>query len=284
MNRKFLTLMLLVALFVLILPSSESKKVVIHVPYKIHVPEIIKHHIHTKTIFIHKAIPHKKHVPKRKEIPKKKMPLHSEEDHKEGHHEWKYWTSYFHQGDHGQEHRDASHDTKQEGPGKGYKDYKDPHKSVHSNDHDHPDSYFPQRESYGGNLSPILTEDYANGAIGYSYPPQYSAHPEHHEVSDNHLESPTHSYEEGYRKGLRSESGAVYTKELNKFNYDTHREEEEEEEGEMDHEQNDKENEEVVTTHAGRYFVSEDDVDDDNRSDEGSEIIKEGVSRKILRR
>ncbi|KAF7417821.1 hypothetical protein HZH68_000474 [Vespula germanica] len=50
MNCKFLTLIFLFIFFVLISPSSSSKKVVIHVPYK------VKNVKHTHTIY--KIIPH----------------------------------------------------------------------------------------------------------------------------------------------------------------------------------------------------------------------------------
>nr|KAF7438135.1 hypothetical protein H0235_000526 [Vespula pensylvanica] len=237
-----------------------------HIHFKIHVPEIINHHIHTKTIFIHKLVPRKKYVPHKKEIPKKKKPsFHEEEDHKDVHHEWKYWTSHFHHDDHGHDHQDdISHEVKQEEIfNEGYQDQKDFQQNPVKTD-----SYFPKRESHDENIS---SRDYTNGLVGYSYPPQYSRYSEDREISDNKQEKPTHSYEEGYRKGLQTKSGAIYTNELNKFHFGTKVEEEDERRESKDEREEEKEDEEVVKTNAGRYFVTEENVEFDH-SNEGSEI------------
>ncbi|XP_046812881.1 uncharacterized protein LOC124421578 [Vespa crabro] len=206
-------------------------------------------------------MPHKKYVPQKKEVPKKKKPsFHEEEDHKDAHHEWKYWTSHFHHDDHGHNHRDVSHKVKQE------EIFKEDYQKDFQQNPIQTDSYFPKRESYDENIS---TRDHTNGLIGYSYPPQYLQNLEVREIPDNHEEKPTHGYEEGYRKGLRSESGAIYANELNKFHFDT--ELEEENEREKSKVEDVEEDKEIVKTNAGRYFVTEENVEHDH-SNEGSEL------------
>lgn len=232
--------------------------------FKIHVPNVINHHTHTKTIFIHKLVPRKKYVPKKKEVPNKRRPsFHDEEDHKDVHHEWKYWTSHSHYEDHGHNHRDVSNDVKKDEIfNEGHQDQMDFQKNPIQTD-----SYFPKRESDDESIS---TRDMTNGLIGYSYPPQYL--PENslvREIPDKHEEKRTHSYEKGYQKGLQTESGAIYTDESNKFHFGTELEEEDEREKSMVDDVED--DEEVVKTNAGRYFVTEENVER-VRSNEGSEI------------
>lgn len=222
--------------------------------FKIHVPEIIKHHIHTKTVFIHihkpDISPPKKHKPK--EEPPKKKKTH----HKEIHHEdWSSWSTYGYQGDHDDK---SGNDLL-----KNQQDHKDDdvHKEVaHKNNNPfaqypyHRDSYLPQLPYED------KPEDYLKGkdgdTIGYSYPPQYAVTENVQELDNNSIEPYMHTFEEGYHKEGESVSGHTYSGDVTKF-YDNKHEEGEHEKGNHSAEQY--QNESKERTHAGRYFVDDSD-------------------------
>lgn len=207
---------------------------------KIHVPDIIKHHIHTKTIFVHHH--HgggKKTVPKKKHVPKK------ETHHEEGHHEdWSSWSSYdFHNG-HGDEHHGAK-GMKPSGKGHMHGKMPTPHgHSGHYEDYGH--GYDPRARPYGDVQSghnsqynqgfdhpvppqqdPSAPSGYGGsgpgGSVGYSYPPQYGVHEDVEEIKHvkempNEIYEPYKEvFEEGYRKGLHSQTAHVLTQDLKNF-------------------------------------------------------------------
>ncbi|XP_046411540.1 uncharacterized protein LOC124175379 [Neodiprion fabricii] len=174
-----------------------------HVHFKIHVPDIIKHHIHTKTVFVH--VHHG--GGKKKMVPKKKETHH----HESGHHEdWNSWSSYdVHGGGKG-------HQQHVETPDQGYGYPSGPQVEEF---HGHP---VPPREETPGMQN--------GGVVGYSYPPQYGMHPglgefgSVEEAPHNEVRPYRDDYEEGYRKGLHTQTGHVLSEELKNF-YDNQFEE-----------------------------------------------------------
>ncbi|XP_028046048.1 uncharacterized protein LOC105831864, partial [Monomorium pharaonis] len=211
------------------------------VHFKIHVPEIIKHHIHTKTVFIHIHKPDISTAPKKskpKEEPKKKK------THKEIHHEdWSSWSTYGYYDD---------HDDKSDGDFKNQED--DVHKEVtHKNNNPfaqyHGDSYMPPHYD-----KPDYLKEQHDDNMGYSYPPQYEVKEDVKEIDNNDIEPYMHTYEEGYHKGGESVMGHTYSGDVTKFYEDKH------EKGEHDKGEHSAEryhNESGEKTHAGRYFVDD---------------------------
>lgn len=214
--------------------------------FKIHVPEIIKHEIHTKTVFVHvykpgSSIPKKtKH---KEEVPKKTY-------HKEMHQEnWSSWSNYGYHND---------YDDKS-----GNNPSKD-HESIHKEEaHKQKENPFPEypKDSY----MPVSHDDNKpnhlmgkhGDMIGYSYPPQYAVHENIKETDHNDIEPHQHTYEEGYHKGGESEQGHVYTGDVTKFYEGKY------EEGDHSIEEEAK-NELTEKTHAGRYFIDDNDYQHDN--------------------
>lgn len=199
--------------------------------FKIHVPEIIKHEIHTKTVFIHIHKPHISTAPKKskpKDEKKKKT------YHKETHHEdWSSWSNYGYQNDHD--------DQSDNGLLKNQKDHKDDdvHKEVaHKNN--------PYGQYHRDSYMPMLQHD---DMMGYSYPPQYAVTEDVKEIDNNDIKPYVHTYEEGYQKGGESVSGHTYSGDVTKF-YDNKHEE-------GGHSAEDYKNESREKTHAGRYFVDD---------------------------
>ncbi|KAG7202317.1 hypothetical protein KM043_018649 [Ampulex compressa] len=279
----------LLALLNEVLCSGNGKE---HVHFKVHVPEIIKHHIHTKTVFVHvhKTVPKKK--PKKKEG--------SKSYHQEEHHDWGSWNSYEHHDDkHDDEHHSKEH--KDEGKDYGYKhhkEYDDKHKDhkyqdgngdkekKEYKDHGYPkkhedhgykniytyyplyehqkDSYMPQAEYSKEKYEEYPKQEvYSNGMIGYSYPPQYAVHEKVKEMYNNAIEPYAYSYEKGYKKGSHAETEQVYSNELSKFHDNNH-----EESGESE-EKYQEESEEK--TNSGRYLVDDTEYENNSNKYEDSE-------------
>ncbi|XP_066582007.1 sex-determining region Y protein-like [Prorops nasuta] len=188
------------------------------VHFKIHVPEIIKHHIHTKTVYIHV------HEPKKEEP-------HEEHHHEEDWSSWKYnhyETTDDHQDDHN-DHHDQQNYHHQPDPLPGY--------------HNHQHRHFPVVQSH---QSDHLDEK-----------PVEESHYPHKELSHNDLEDPeglnepnVKAYEEGYSRGGESETGHKFTHKLTKF-HGSNREE-------GDHDYGDFENKGYLKTNTGRYLINED--------------------------
>ncbi|KYN01058.1 hypothetical protein ALC62_08284, partial [Cyphomyrmex costatus] len=228
------------------------------VHFKIYVPEIIKHHTHTKTVFIHIHKPEISIAPKK---PKEEEPKKKKTYHKESHHEdWSSWSNYGYQND------QSSDDLL-----KNQKDHKDDdiHKEVaHGNPitQYHRDSNVPMLQ-HNEKLN-FLKEQRGN-MIGYSYPPQYEVKEDVKEIDNNEIEPYVHTYEEGYHKGGESTSGHTYSGDVTKFYDDKH------EEG--DHSAEEYKNESREKTHAGRYFVDDSEYQHNDKAEKR-------VSPKILAR
>ena len=184
--------------------------------FKIHVPEIIKHHIHTKTVFIHIHPPPKD--PPKKEPPKKKL-NHYEESNLE---DWSSYNSYDNYGNHeeygvnGNVHK------------KGYeKEYGMRGNNLHKDNYNSylPTSYGatgpanyndPVQPNYNANYNPNYNQyDSGQGMVGYMNPPQYAIHEEVNDIPNNNIEYDV--YEDGYRRGLETETGHLITKNLKDF-------------------------------------------------------------------
>ncbi|XP_029679391.1 uncharacterized protein LOC115245284 [Formica exsecta] len=217
------------------------------VHFKIHVPEIIKHQIHTKTVFIHihkpgSSIPKKSKF--KEEAPKKTY-------HKETHQEdWSSWSTYDYHND---------HDNKS-----GNNLPKD-HDGIHKEEahkqkedpilHQYPkDSYMPASQH---NNKPDHLKGKHGDMIGYSYPPQYAVHEDVKETDHNDIEPYMHTYEEGYHKSGESARGHIYTGDVTKFYDGKH------EEGDHSIEEEYK-NESTEKTHAGRYFIDDNEYQRDS--------------------
>ncbi|XP_076677320.1 uncharacterized protein LOC143373713 [Andrena cerasifolii] len=173
-----------------------------HVHLKILVPDIIKHHIHTKTVFLR--------------VPALKKPkAHHKEYHREN---WSSWSSYGHR--------------------HGYED-----ENLHPL---HPEDHENQQKK--DSVDPEL------GQEGYSY----AVHEDVRDIPPRDVEAVSYNYEEGYSKGLRSESGHVRADQSSKFHDDQHEE--------QDDAENDGTRDEFhEKTDAGRYLV--DDVEYENTRD-----------------
>ncbi|XP_011861039.1 PREDICTED: uncharacterized protein LOC105558124 [Vollenhovia emeryi] len=221
------------------------------VHFKIHVPEIIKHQIHTKTVFIHIHKPDISTAPK-KSKPKEEAPKKKKTYHKESHHEnWSSWSNY------------GYHDDKSDNDvPKNQKDHKDD--DVHK-EMAHKDNPFAQyhRDSYMPVLQHDDKSDHSKGrhgdTMGYSYPPQYAVTEDVKEIDNNDIGPYMHTYEEGYHKGGESANGHIYSGDVTKFYDDKH------EEG--DHSVEEYKNESKEKTHAGRYFVDDSEFQHNNKAE-----------------
>ncbi|XP_012054656.1 PREDICTED: cyclin-T-like [Atta cephalotes] len=225
------------------------------VHFKIHVPEIINHQIHTKTVFIHIHKPDISTAPKKpkEEEPKKKK---KKTYHKESHHEdWSSWNNYNYQSD--------QDDQSDNDLFKNQKDHKDddihkeaPFKNPYAQYHK--DSNTPTSQN---NEEPnFLQEQHGQqDMIGYSYPPQYEVKEDIKEIDNNDIEPYIHTYEENYHKGGESASGHTYSGDVTKFYDDKH------EEGE--HSADEYKNESKEKTHAGRYFIDDSEHQHNNKAE-----------------
>ncbi|XP_031828133.1 uncharacterized protein LOC116425074 [Nomia melanderi] len=214
-NYLFLTLLIQVTSY-----ECAGKR---HVHLKIHVPDIVKHLIHTKVVFLHVHRP----------APKKPK-SHHKEYHREN---WSSWSNYGHHHDYKNEGGEIKHS-------EGHEDQSDREPQDHKK-HVPPydrykDSYSPQYDHENNNLE----QNSKNPEHG-----QYAVHEDVNDVPHNG-EAFSYNYEEGYRKGLETESGHVRTDQSSKFHDDHH---EEQDEAENDGFKEDFEGK----TDAGRYLVDD---------------------------
>lgn len=200
-------------------------------------PDIVKHLIHTKVVFLHVHKP----------VPKK-----PKSHHKEYHHEdWSSWSNYGHHHDYKNEGGEIKHS-------EGHEDQSDRerlemlephHREKHVPLYDHyKDSYSPQYDHDDNNL------EQNSKNLGHGH---YAVHEDVSDVPQNG-EAISYNYEEGYRKGLETESGHVRADQSSKFHDDHH---EEQGDAENDGFKEDFEGK----TGAGRYLV--DDVEYENTRD-----------------
>lgn len=201
---------------------------------KILVPDILKQHIHTKTVFLH--------------VPALKKPkAHHKVHHREN---WSSWSSYGHRHGYKDEHSSGGHENLQPEDHKNRQ--KDPRKYLPLYDY-HQDSYLPQPYAEDNNLEQD-SEDPEPGQEGYSY----AVHEDVKDIPPRDVEAVSYNYEEGYSKGLRSESGHVRADQSSKFHDDQHEE--------QDGAENDGTRDEFDgKTDAGRYLA--DDVEYENTRD-----------------
>ncbi|XP_014470131.1 PREDICTED: uncharacterized protein LOC106742055 [Dinoponera quadriceps] len=205
------------------------------VHFKIHVPEIFKHQIHTKTVFIHV---HKPTVAK-----KTKPKTEAAKTYKESHHEdWSSWNTYDYHNDHDDQTDD--HRVMPENP----KDLAN--NEIHNDKHHKKTNLHHHRHSY---LPAMQHEDKPNylktqhgDMMNYSYP-QYAVKEDVKEMDRNKIGPYMHMYKEGYHRGSESADGRIYSNDLTKFYENKH------EEG--DHSAEEYESREK--THTGRYFVDD---------------------------
>jgi len=217
------------------------------------VPEIIKHQIHTKTVFIHIHKPDISTAPK-KSKPKDEAPKKKKTYHKETHQEdWSSWSNYGYHNDYDNK---SGNDLL-----KSQKDHKSddvqtevPHRN--SPFQYHRDSYMPILQD---NDKPDYLKEQHGDMMGYSYPPQYAVKENVKEIDNNDIEPYMHTYEEGYRKEGESVSGHIYSGDITKFYDDKH------EEG--DHSVEEYKNESKEKTHAGRYFVDDSEYQHNNKAE-----------------
>lgn len=232
------------------------------VHFKIHVPEIINHKIHTKTVFIHV---HKPGVSMSKKKPKEEAPK-KKTYHKESHHEdWSSWNTY---GGYSNDHGEDS--SSKEGHYRDHKNDDVANKEVAPKNNNPPISQF-YRDSYMPVPHHNGEPDYLKGKhgdmIGYSYPPQYEVRENIRETDQNDIEPYAHMYEEGYHRGGESASGHTYSNDVTKFYDGKH------EEGGHSADEEYK-NESREKTHAGRYFVDDSEYQHNNKYEAEKRLSK----------
>lgn len=187
---------------------------------------------------MHKPEPKK---PKAKEEPSKNY-------HKEKHHEdWSSWSTYGY-------HNDYQNKPSNRDQSKNQENQKD--RKVHENVFIenanpflkyHRDSYMPVSQH---NDKVNDTEAKHRDMMRHSYPAQYAVHEDVKENDENNIEPYMHAYEEGYRRGAESETGHLYTDDLIKQYEDKYEEADQSIEKYKNHSKE--------KTHAGRYFVDDD--------------------------
>lgn len=211
------------------------------VHFKVYVPEIINHQIHTKTVFIHvHKLTHPKKTKHKTEVPKTY--------HKESHHEdWSSWNTYDYHSDHDDQ-PDDNHIMSEN-----LKDHMS--NEIHNEKnrektkpslHQYRDSYLPALQN---DNKPNYLKSLHGDMMGYSYPPQYEVQEDIKEIDHNNVRPYMHMYEEGYHRAGESANRHIYSNDSTKFYDDKH------EKGDHSTEEYEKESKEE--THAGRYFVDD---------------------------
>lgn len=193
------------------------------VHFKIHVPEIIKHHIHTKTVFIH--------------VYEIKPDEHEKGHDEEGHYEdYTSFNTYNYQNsveENGSKYR--QHSGYGLAPPNDYMplsqgDYQPGYGSLINDHYDNQLGVFGSHADLEG-LDPRIK--------AYQPPPPPPPPPDHYETHENVEEEPRgndidYVHKEGYRRGGHTESGRVLHKDLDNF-YDRAKEEEDYERGRYEH-------------------------------------------------
>lgn len=206
--------------------------------FRIHVPEIIDHRIHTRTVFVHVDKP----TPKKARVKETGDP---KTYHKETHREnWSSWGSYHdhHDDDHHHHHHHGDLFGKSEAAktddaarGGGSREKTRPYQV---------DSYLPVPER------DVDTHDRPKSPHDdtMARPPQYAVREEVNENEEEEKEGEPYAfaYEEGYHRGGESASGRVRSNNAIDFYDDRH------EEGDRSAEEYSREK-----THADRYLVDE---------------------------
>ncbi|XP_043248650.1 uncharacterized protein LOC122395271 [Colletes gigas] len=223
---------LLLALLIQITSYGSANKRRVHL--KILVPDIIKHHIHTKVVFVHLHKP-----------ASKKPKTNHKEHHQENWSSWSYGRHHDYNDEHEYEHSDDHED--QHDREKVETEKPQTHKIRQKLPSYHKDSYFPQSYVEDNNVEPNPGRQHG----------QYAVHEDVNDIPPNR-EVLSYNYEEGYKKGLETESGHIRTGQTNKFHEDQHEEQDEAGHDGFREDFHEK-------TDAGRYLV--DDVEYENTRD-----------------
>ncbi|XP_063986888.1 uncharacterized protein LOC135167533 [Diachasmimorpha longicaudata] len=177
--------------------AGEDKE---HVHFKIHVPEIIKHHMHTHTIFIHVHHPSKK-----------KKPSHHE------HEDFNVYNTYSQHTGYGGVY-EAGVDNY------AHKDLQQTHYPSLTTYRGHPETTIPYYDDYtsdpGYARNPDAPEsDYEDGINAYGYPPLYTT--SHYQVNEAVDENPESyertSYEKSRKSGGEVTQGHLHEKKSQSF-------------------------------------------------------------------
>ncbi|OXU18354.1 hypothetical protein TSAR_011000 [Trichomalopsis sarcophagae] len=213
---KMKLILLTLAVFLSKTFATDSDKKTVH--FKIHVPEIIKHHIHTKTVFIH--------------VHEMKPKKQKEESHVE---DWTSYNSYNYNDGTGEGRGEDYHRKKQAKIINPYDDYmpiRDDNYQPHApiNPYDDPDNQLvdelppPNDNPLGFFGPPIDPEEIVDqrapqiDAKAYPPPGQYAIHEEiNEEPPTNDIDSYKQFHEEGYHRGMKTETGHIIQKDLKDF-------------------------------------------------------------------
>nr|XP_033328387.1 uncharacterized protein LOC117221479 [Megalopta genalis] len=239
MNKETFSCFFLVLLFRIAHHGITGKK---HVHLRIHVPDMIEHRFHTKVVFIHEPPPKK---------PKT--------DHKEYRREnWSSW-SYGN-------HRDSKHRVDEEDR----EDRSERERLATSEPRD-PNGRKIHGPGYGRHGDPSLPQSHLDDNRLEENPKirEHGGYEVREEADDvpRNGETLVYDFEEGHRKGSRSETGHIRVGQTSEFHDDRHEEQDDRENENENESDGDRFKEDFAgITDAGRYIV--DDVEYENTRDE----------------
>ncbi|XP_017875063.1 uncharacterized protein LOC108621964 [Ceratina calcarata] len=196
---------------------------------RIVVPDVINHRVHTRTVLLHLHVP----------VPKKPPPKnHHKHEYHTNWSSWRYgrYHDYEHEGEPELDHEDHHMDEKEK-PKRRQK-------------------YFPVTDYHRGSYSPSYVDDNDNN-VEEKERDSYAVHEDVNDIPPN-TETMSYNYEEGYKKGLETESGHLKSDQMHKFHEDLREEEGDAEGGGFKEDFR-------MKTDAGRYIV--DDAEYENTRD-----------------
>ncbi|XP_078042921.1 uncharacterized protein LOC144473169 [Augochlora pura] len=228
MNKEALNCFFLALLFRVAPHGITGKK---HVHLRIHVPDIVEHRFHTKVVFV-------------REPPPKKPKTNHKEYHSENWSSWSYGDHReleHHHDDHGDREQDQS-----ERERLAMLEPRDPDdRKIHGSGYGrHGESYLPQEQLDDNRLEETPKNREHGG---------YEVREEANDVPRNG-ETLVYDYEEGHRKGSRSETGHVRVGQSSNF-YDDRHEEQDDRDNENDSDRFKEDS--ARRTDAGRYIVDD---------------------------
>ena len=203
-------------------------------------PDVTNHHVHTRTVLLHLRVP----------APKKPKIYKTRDYHHASWSSWKYGRhrDYEHEHendpdlDHENHHKDREQKLRENQPG---------------NHERHRQKHFPVYDYYKDSYRPPSDIDDNDLEQKDRDKDTYAVHEDVNDVPPN-TETVAYDYEEGYRKGLETETGHVRSDQMHKFHED-------QEEDQGDAENEGFKEEFGVKTDSGRYLV--DDVEYENTRD-----------------
>ncbi|CAD1477156.1 unnamed protein product, partial [Heterotrigona itama] len=217
---------------------AHSLSLVCSVHLKIFVPDVTNHHVHTRTVLLHLRVP----------APKKPKVYKTHDYHHANWSSWKYGR-----------HRDYEHEHENEDPDLDQENHHEDHeqKLRKNRPANHKQKYFPVYDYYKDSRRPPSYIDDNDLELKDRDKDTYAVHEDVNDILPN-TETVAYDYEEGYRKGLETETGHVRSDRMHKFHED-----QEEEQGDAE---NEGFKEELgMKTDSGRYLV--DDVEYENTRD-----------------